>query len=112
MVRELGLDHTRLSSLKQSYVTSFVNAVARMGIDDEEVWASLAAYLAERCETFSERDLSTHVYALHRASKLKPVILNFDDLFKKYELQLIKRFETGEVSTQSIANTILAYSKS
>ena len=85
-VRDLAMDHSRLSSLKQSYVTSFVNAVARMGIDDEEIWASLATYLVERCETFSERDLSTHVYALHHISRLKPIILNFDDLFKKYEL--------------------------
>ena len=85
-MRMLALDHTRIAQLKSSYVTSFVNAVARMGIDDEEVWASLAAYLVERSETFSERDLSTHVYALYHVSKLKPVILNFDDLYKKYEL--------------------------
>ena len=63
------MDHTRLSSMKTSYITSFVNAVARMGIDDEEVWASLASYLIERCETFNERDLSTHVYALYHAGK-------------------------------------------
>ena len=80
--------------MKTTYVTSFVNAVARMGIDDEEVWSSLAAYLIERCETFSERDLSTQVYALYHAGRKKPIILNFDDLFKKYELQLVKRFES------------------
>lgn len=57
-----------------------------MHIDDEEVWGSLAAYLIERCDQFSERDLSTHVYALYHASKRKPIILNFDDLYKKYEL--------------------------
>ena len=57
-----------------------------MGVDDEEVWASLAAYMIERCETFTERDLSTHVYALYHAGRKKPIILNFDDLFKKYEL--------------------------
>jgi hypothetical protein len=85
-VKELALDHAKLSTLKTSYVTSFVNAVARMGIDDEEVWASLAAFLIERCETFNERELSTQVYALYHAGKNKPVILNFDDLFKKYEL--------------------------
>ena len=98
-VRDLALDHSRLSTMQTSYVTSFVNAIARMEIDDEEVWASLAAYLVERCETFSERDLSTQLYALYHAGKHKPVILNFDDIFKKYELQLIKRFETGEMST-------------
>ena len=85
-VMDLALDHAKLSTLKTSYITSFVNAVARMGIDDEQVWASLAAFLIERCETFNERDLSTQVYALYHASKNKPVILNFDDLFKKYEL--------------------------
>ena len=86
VIKLLSLDHARLSSMKTSYVTSLVNAVARMGIDDEEVWASLASYLIERCETFNERDLSTHVYALYHAGKKKPIILNFDDLFKKYEL--------------------------
>jgi hypothetical protein len=111
-VRDIALDHTRLSALKTSYVTSFVNAVARMGIDDEEVWASLAAYLIERCETFDERDLSTHVYALYHAGKNKPIILNFDDLFKKYELQLVKKFEMPNGATsQSISNAILSYSK-
>ncbi len=93
-IKELALDHAKLSTLKTTYVTSFVNAVARMGVDDEEVWSSLAAYLVERCETFSERDLSTHVYALYHAGKLKPIILNFDDLFKKYELQLVRQFES------------------
>ena len=85
-VKDLALDHTRLSTMKTTYVTSFVNAVARMGIDDEEVWASLAAYLIERCHTFTERDLSTQVYALYQASRRKPIILNFDDLYKKFEL--------------------------
>lgn len=99
IVKELALDHTRLASLKTTYVTSFVNAVARMGIEDEEIWASLGAYLIERCETFSERDLSTHVYALYHAGKNKPLILNFDDIFKKYELQLIKSFENEAIST-------------
>ena len=93
VVRDFALDHARLNSLRQSYVTSFVNVVSRMNIDDEEVWASLAAYLVERCETFSERDLATHVYALSRISKLKPIVLNFDDIFMKYEVHLIKRFE-------------------
>ena len=40
------------------------------------------------------------------------MILNFDDLYQKYELQLVKRFEGMDtVSTQSVANSILAYSK-
>ena len=96
-VREMALDHTRLSTLKTTYVTSFVNAVARMGIDDEEVWASLASYLIERREYFTDRDLSTHVYALQHVSKRKPIILNFDDLYQKYELQLVKRFENSDM---------------
>lgn len=110
-VRDIALNPTRLSEVKPSYVTSFVNAVARMNIDDEEVWAGLAAYMSEHVETFDERDLSTHVYALYHAGKRKPIILNFDDLFKKYELELVKKFEMPGVSTQSISNAILAYSK-
>ena len=112
VVKDLALDHPRLAQMKSSYVTSFVNAVARMGIEDQEVWSSLGAFLIERCETFSERDLSTHVYALYHAGKKSPLILNFDDIFKKYELQLVKRFEAEvNYSTQSVANSILAYSK-
>ena len=86
IVRDISTDYARLSSIKTGYVTSFVNAVARMGIEDEIVWASLAIYLVEHCDSFSERDLSTQVYALYHAGKNQPIILNFNDLFKKYEL--------------------------
>ena len=60
-VRDLALDHNRLSSMSTSYVENFVIAIARMEIDDEEVWASLAAYLEERCETCSKRNLWTQL---------------------------------------------------
>ena len=46
-------------------------------------------------EVFDERDLANQVYSLGMVSRLKPVILNFDDLFRKYELQLIKKFIEG-----------------
>lgn len=44
-------------------------------------------------------------------SRLKPVILNFDDLFMKYELHLIRRFIEGRCEPQSISNSVLSYSK-
>ena len=59
VVRDIALDSSRLGTLKSTYVTSLVNVIARMGIDDEEIWAGLASYLVEHCESFSERDLST-----------------------------------------------------
>ena len=34
VVKDLALDHPRLAQMKSSYVTSLVNAVARMGIED------------------------------------------------------------------------------
>ena len=56
--------------------------------------------------------MSTHVYSLYHASRGKSIMFNFDDLFKKYELQLIKKFEAlDQTSPQSISNSILAYSK-
>ena len=46
-VKSIALNHKMMARIKkQSYVTSFVHAVSRMRIDDEEVWGSLAAYLA------------------------------------------------------------------
>ena len=58
-VRSIALNHGVMASIKkQSYVTSFVHAVSRMKIDDEEIWSSLASYMAQRCESFSARDLS------------------------------------------------------
>ena len=59
VVRMLALDHGRLAEIeKQSYVTSFVHALSRMKLDDEQVWGSLAAYLAQKMEVFDERDLA------------------------------------------------------
>ena len=68
-----------------------------MRIDDEEVWSSLGSYLVKNCESFSSRDLSNQVYSLQNISKLKPIILNFDDLFRKYELEIVKRFNTETI---------------
>ena len=68
-----------------------------MRIDDEEVWSSLVSYLVQNCESFSSRDLSNQVYSLQNISKLKPIILNFDDLFRKYELEIVKRFNTETI---------------
>jgi len=46
-VRYLTLNHHILARLsRQSYVTSLVHAISRMRIDDEQVWASIGAYLA------------------------------------------------------------------
>ena len=112
VVKDIALSPGRLNSMKATYLTSFVATVAKMKIDDEEIWGALAAYLVEHCEQFDERDLSTQVYSLQLASKHKPIILNFDDIFKKYELQLVKKLEAPGVKPQSISNTILSYSKS
>jgi hypothetical protein len=114
LVREIAFDHARLGDLeKQSYVTSFIHGLSRMKVDDDQTWASLASYLSQKLDHFSERDLSTQVYSLANISRLKPIILNFDDLFQKYEIHLIRKFLDGGgmVPGQSISNTVLAYSK-
>ena len=64
-----------------------------MRIDDEEIWGSLAAYMVQKCEYFTARDLSNQVYALTKVSKMKTIILNFDDLFRRYELHLVKKMD-------------------
>ena len=86
-------DDKMLLNLPESYVTSLAHAVSKMKIDDEVIWFKLAAHLSKRHDQFNLRNLTTFVYAFTNISKLKPVILNFDDLFKKLELQLIKKFD-------------------
>lgn len=111
-VRALALDHRLLATLdKLSYVSSFVHCVSRMKIDDEQVWSSLASFIVSRHEEFNGRELSNIVFALSKIQKLKPVILNFDDVFRTLEISFIKKFDNELVDGQSLANTVLAYSK-
>ena len=112
-MKMLALDHSRLASLPSlTYVSSFVHCVSKMRIEDEAVWASLASYLAERHDQFDARNLSTVTYALANISRLKPIILNFDDLFRKFELSIIKKFDQdSKLDGQAIANAVLSYSK-
>ena len=49
---------------------------------------------------------------MQKISKFKPIILNFDDLFMRYELQIVKRFDLEDIDGQTVSNAILAYSKS
>ena len=57
-----------------------------MKFDDHQLWFDLVAHINQRIEHFSLRDLSTLTYALTAISKSQPVILNFDDLYRKFEL--------------------------
>lgn len=82
-----------------------------MKIDDEQVWASLASFIVLQHESFNTRELSNIVFALSKIQKLKPIILNFDDVFMTLELTLVRKFDTENFDGQSLANTILAYSK-
>lgn len=102
-----------LTQLPPSYVSSLAHAVSKMKVDDEVIWFSLASHLSMRHDQFDVRNLSTYVYALTNISKYKPVILNFDELFRKLELQLVKKFDVGKsISGQDIAITLTSYSKS
>ncbi len=98
--------------MPQSYVTSLVHAVSKMKIDDEIIWSSFASFIAGRHDQMSLRDLSTCVYSLTTISKHKPILLNFDDLYQKLELSLIKKFDSEKKDSQAIANAVLSYSKS
>lgn len=62
-------------------MTSFIYSVMKMNFDDPQVWSSLASYIAQNHKLFDLRNISNIVYALHRVSVDKPIILNFDDLF-------------------------------
>lgn len=68
--------------------------------------------MAARHEQLSLRNLSVCAFAMTNISRLKPVILNFDDVFKMMELSFVKKFEGGKVVGQDISNTLIAYSKS
>ena len=97
-VRSLALDHRILSGFgKLSYVTSLIHATSRMKIDDEQIWTSFASFIALKHDQFSSRDLSNQVFALSKINKIKPVILNFDDLFKMLELSFVKKFDLEPV---------------
>ena len=71
--------------------------------------------MAQRHDSFDVRSLSNVVYSLYKISSAKPGILNFDDLFAELELPIIMKMDqqlpAGAVDPQSIANTVLAYSK-
>lgn len=69
--------------------------MSKMKIDDEIVWFNIAAQMSKTHEQMSIRNLSTCIYALTNISKLKPVILNFDQLYKTIELSIVKKFDSG-----------------
>lgn len=72
--------------MKESYVTALAHAISKMRIDDEVIWFSLAEHLSKHHDFYNIRDLSTFTYALTNVSRFKPVLLNFDDLYRKLEL--------------------------
>ena len=96
---------------KLSYVSSLVHCVARMKIDSERVWASLASFVVLNKDRFNMRELSNIAFALSKIRKLKPITLNFDDVFHDLEIAFVKKFDNDPLDGQSLANTILAYSK-
>jgi hypothetical protein len=52
-----------------------------MKIDSEEIWGSLASFVVFHHDKFTSRELSNIVFAFSKIQKLKPIILNFDDVF-------------------------------
>jgi hypothetical protein len=67
----------------------------KMKIEDPEVWSSLASYVTKTHSLMDIRGISNTLYAFHRVSLGKPVILNFDDLFTELELPLIMKLDQG-----------------
>ena len=65
----------------------------KMKIEEPEVWSSLVSYVTKSYNSMDLRNLSNTIYALHRVSHGKPVILNFDDLFSELELPIIKKLD-------------------
>ncbi|CDW74735.1 UNKNOWN [Stylonychia lemnae] len=111
-IRLIALDHKLLEQLSpQSYVTSFIYSVMKMKNDDPQVWASLASYISKNYQHFDMRNISNIVYSLHKISVGKPILMNFDDVFTQLELPIIMKLDKGDGDPQSIANSILAYTK-
>ena len=82
-----------LTRLPETYKISLIHAISKMRIEDEIIWSRIAAHIASIHNEMTLRSLSTLVYSLTHISLLKPVILNFDDLFTAIELSLIIRFQ-------------------
>ena len=97
VVRTMALDHALLKSLQpQTYVTTFLYSLMKMKVEEPEVWHSLAGYVAACYKQYDFRNLSNILYALHRVSQHKPVILNFDDLFTELEMPLVMQLDKGQ----------------
>lgn len=111
-VKSIALNPQVLKSLPQSYFASFVHCVSKMQLDDELVWFSLADHVSRNHTTFTVRSLATITYALTAISKRKPVILNFDKLYKSLELTFVKKFAGEGSKGQDIAMVLMSYSKS
>jgi hypothetical protein len=92
-IRGMALNHDVLSKLAPSYVTSLLNITASMKIEDPKLWFSLVDYVAKSINLLELRDLSSTVHSLAKVSKLKPVILNFDDLYRQLEICFVKKFD-------------------
>jgi hypothetical protein len=96
-LRHISQDHGTLSLMKpQSYVAAMIHATSKMKITDQVVWQSLAGYVAQRYQMFDTRSLSTIIYGLSSISQIKPIELNFDELFGKLELPLIMLLDQGD----------------
>jgi len=98
VINDLALDHRTLAQLdKLSYVSSLVHCIARMKIDFEEIWGSLASFVVFHHDKFTQRELSNIVFAFSKIQKLKPIILNFDDVFQTLEISFVKKFDNEPV---------------
>lgn len=106
------VSESKLDQLSESYLSAFAHAVSKMKIDDEALWFKIAAQVSQRHDQMTIRNLSTCIYALTNISRLKPVILNFDHLYKSLELSFVRKFDSGHANGQDISNTLIAYSKS
>jgi len=90
-IKGMALNHEILANeLSPSYVSSLCNITASMKIEDPEICFSLVAYISQHAHLFDLRSLATIVNSLTKISKLKPVILNFDDFYRKIEIVLVK----------------------
>jgi len=116
VVKSLALDHSVLSQLSPSYVSSFTHVCANMKIEDEKCWFSIVEYIASDSSRYNLRELATIVHSLAKVSKSKPVILNFDDLYMHLELSFVKQFDSDMGSNRKdtgldLMNTLTSYSR-
>ena len=111
VVDSICKNHNLLKLITPSYVAKLAFTVMKMDIRDDEIWFSLADYLAKHHTQFDLRGTSTYLMALHHASKYSPITMDFSEEFTMLELPIIQKLEDSNGDHASLTQIVSTYSK-